>query len=398
MLTVDILVDINRYHNKITKRHTSLIHNISYWYSIKLSRRKKNMYLIVNRYKKYLNRKKIYNTFYCIKHKITFYPIVYDWRSNNVKKLIDFSFLSGNSNIIKYMNIYFNIELYIQEKYFNEYINCIETHWNFDIFNMLNKFKSVDNILLDNLLLKASTCGEINFIKLTHNNFTLNTNFLIKIYSTACIHNHLNIVKYIHTLIKIPQNKLKIIIRDICERGHTDALIFLMKNYSLCVEDFNYSNTLQLLCQKHYNIIFNYICEMYNFSKKDMNLCNAICHICKNNSIVLIKLLHTKFGYSKMYFVDQLHNVCQYGNIQIIMYFHKNLGFTINDFQVKYNIALKQACKYNHYEIVKYLCDEIRINLKEIKHDGAFMYDLNTRKFQPKILSFMFKKLKISDY
>lgn len=315
MNMVDINYVMNKFINKLIKRHVSCILNISSILSLDGNHINQETLYVIKKYSKTMDIKKISIMIKYIKYNIKTKLIFYKMSDDDINSIIIFS--------LDYDNKY--------------YLNHID-----------------DNINITNVMKK---------------------NYLIKCFYESSEKNNVNSVLFLAKRLQIDDydssdddSDYSSDSSDSSDDSDDDD------DYDYI---FNKKTILDSLCtnEMHLNII-KHLQKIFKLTKQDFKLNNnsVIRYACATGHDVIVKYLHKKIKFTKedlkiphgKYFVSLLLNccelACEYGNLDIIRYLHKEFELTKEDFG---SWSCMYSCKNGHINVVKYLHKEVGLTKKD---------------------------------
>jgi len=405
MNIVDNTINVYKFVNNVNNRHISYTNNISVWNRICAKYINNNNRKVILNYKMFLNQRDENTIIKCIKKHINIVPIVH--QNDELNNYIRISFEYTNILMLKTLRKYFSFELeliHFNYAHINECINLIKYLYK---NNFLIKINFVNVISLDSYLITFNMIKFLeqyvkftrqDFIKIMKKkNFWLSNDcfYIIKylyihsillekdikinndnhyMYGLFCEGKNINVIKYLYKKSLLTKECFKFndfyYCRISCARNNLSTLEFLHKEVGLTKEDFQIANNCicYIACNNNRIDIIKYLHKEIGLTKEDFQTHNnELCEsVCANNHIDIVEYLHKEVKFTKEDFKSRqylLQQICSYGHVNVVKYLHKEIGFTKEEFEVNNNEALDRACECREYEVVKYLLQDVNVNI-----------------------------------
>jgi len=291
--------------------------------------------------------------------------------------------------VIKYLNEEIKLNTYSGELIFNYYeklydvIQYLHNNVNIDLANsniceilyddnqglFSEQLCCCDNDQRSFSEFPIGNCDNISIIKYLHENNILPNDVFIRTYinklNYECIDDsHTSmLIKYFHETTIMSYNDLikyqSEIIRTIFNSNDIKTLKYLHEIVGL---DKNYFIRDNLCYVNRCTIeIIKYLHEIVGLSLNDFNL-YGIENLCGSDNLDMIKYMHKNLGLTKELCMEFIPIACECGSYYIIKYLHEEMRFTKDDFMTNNNTAYNLANKNDEFDVIKYLCDVVKID------------------------------------
>jgi len=109
--------------------------------------------------------------------------------------------------------------------------------------------------------------------------------------------------------------------------------------------------------------MIQYLHENLGFTENNLNEYN-LSDLCEHNELDKIKYIHEQIKVTKMHVIDNdaINHACSRGYYYLVKYLYEKIGFTKKEFMQNDNHAYNLARENNHFDIMEYLCNVIKIN------------------------------------
>ena len=364
---VDNAINSYKFVINVNKRHISYTNNISVWNKIHVKYINHDNRDIILNYKMFLNQRNKITIIKCIEIHINVVPIICNVGDFN--NYIEKTFYHANKFMLKLLSKYIGPKINLPPFHKKKMVQYRDFVFKFlykkvsltkeFCLNAVLHYRFLITLRMVKFLNKHMEFTEQDFISISRNKI----NFLIG------NNDSLYIIKYLHVKNKLSKENFKFGNEYwyvmYCRTENINVIKYLYKKLKFSIHDF--LSDRNYMCSEACKIgnldIVKYLHKEVKFTKDDFkSYDNIACELaCQFNRLNVVEYLHDEVGFTK----EDFQTACLNGHIDIIKYLHKEVKFTKEDFEFNNNQVLEAACKSLKYEVVKYLIQDVNIDIKK---------------------------------
>jgi len=291
MNMVDINYVMNKFINKLIKRHVSCILNISSILSLDGNHINQETLYVIKKYSKTMDIKKISIMIKYIKYNIKTKLIFYKMSDDDINSIIIFSLDYDNKYYLNHIDDNINITNVMKKNYLIKcfYESSEKNNVNSVLF-LAKRLQIDDYDSSDDDSDYSSDSSDSSDDSDDDDDYDYIFNKKTILDSLCTNEMHLNIIKHLQKIFKLTKQDFQSddnrVIKYACLKDDVDVVKFLHKKINLTKEDLtkkdleisNSNNYIQLAkncykfaCDKEYNNIIKYLHEKFGFTKEDFN-------------------------------------------------------------------------------------------------------------------------------
>jgi DNA-directed RNA polymerase subunit N (RpoN/RPB10) len=203
-------------------------------------------------------------------------------------------------------------------------------------------------------------------------------------FSNNC--NHLSCWKYKTRFIKIDEffsYNFEIYIKNLVRNFETFTFVF---NHYKSIMDYDHilSEVFLHACRYGKLSVVQYICNTYDLNR-DAVLSErglSVKWACYGGQFEIVQYIFDTFGFTKNDIpfdvrtdMGALAGACNSGNLLLVKYLCENINLNVND--VRSDRAISNAAFVGHFSVIKYLCETYNLNAEDIAIDGVCLASQN---------------------